>query len=213
MKTLLSAVGMVAGLGLMALCVLVLALTTLQAMTEAGPTADPMVTVFFAIGAAAGVLLVRWASPGLFARMGRAIAAGVKWFFTVHALVNPVGLAVWVAIACSAAMALPVALFHHFFVVMAGLLFYLVITSVLLVVLPHWWLRALVTLLTAPVLLFAMMGIAEVLEPKSIGEASLAYLGPVMFHWGVVPATGLLKLIVARGQAPGTGNREPGSTA
>ena len=81
----------------------------------------------------------------------------------------------------------------------------MVVTAIMLVVLEHWWVRAGVTLLTAPVLLMILYGMAEVMQPKSIGEASLAFAGPVIVHWGVVPATGLLKLLLR--QRAGLSNR------
>lgn len=207
MRKLLSAIGVVAGVGLIVVFgpVLAFALFELVALSKG----DPFVIGFLVVGLATGVLLIRWSAPGVFARVAGAVGAGVRVFFSAQALVNPIGLAGWVILVCGAGMGLSTALgirdfipLHPFFILMGGLLFYMLVTTVVLVVLEHWWVRAVVTLLTAPVLLMVLYGMAEVMQPKSIGEASLAFVGPVIVHWGVVPATGLLKLLVRNFYTP-----------
>jgi hypothetical protein len=108
-------------------------------------------------------------------------------------LANPLLLGLSLLAVSAGLLAIPPVV-PRFFVVLGLLLLYIVLTTAFLIMLPHWWVRAFVALLTGLLLMFGMIAISEAYEEKSIGEASLAFLGPMMLHWIAIPATGLIQL-------------------
>jgi hypothetical protein len=38
--------------------------------------------------------------------------------------------------------------------------------------------------------------VAEGFQKNAVGEGALAFLGPLMFSWGVIPAPGLIRVMV-----------------
>ena len=136
-------------------------------------------------------------------------AAPAKRTWLPAALGNPLLFGLILLVAGAALLAIPTD--YRFFVVLALLLIYIVMTVVALIMEPHWWVRALVALLMGPIVMFGLIFISEAYEEKSIGEASLAFLGPMMLHWIIVPITGLIKLGMRARPDPAAGNREPGA--
>ena len=80
-------------------------------------------------------------------------------------------------------------------VVLALFFAYAVVAPILLAVQPHWLTNALITLAVTPMLMFGLVGAAEWLQARSIGEGALALLGPLMLSWIGIGLSGVFRLI------------------
>jgi hypothetical protein len=105
----------------------------------------------------------------------------------------PKGLAFWTFVV--AAALLPVAGAARILVVFGAFVIYLLASAVLLMIAPAWWYRLVFTLIASIVIVFGLVSVSELLQPRSIGEGGLAILGPLMFSWAVLPGIVLLRVL------------------
>src|SRR5262245_30157840 len=134
----------------------------------ARPDAHPVAA--FGLIALAGAGLAQASSRGLFQRMARGAASVVCTFAGRLQLSNPEGLAFWTFVVCAVLLLVPGI---RFLVVLVGLLGYLLASLIFLLIGPRWWYRLGFTLLAAFVIMVGLVGMAEALERKSIGEGGL----------------------------------------
>jgi hypothetical protein len=126
--------------------------------------------------------------------MGTGAASLVRTFAGRLQLSNPEGLAFWTFVVCAALLLVPA--IPRFPVVLFGLLGYLVASLIFLLIGSRWWYRLALTLVSGLVILVGLVGIAEALEPKSIGEGGLGIFAFWFDSLFVLPAAVLLRLLV-----------------
>ena len=159
------------------------------------PTSNDItgVTVFLLI-AAAGAALAHWSVPGVF-QSGVGMAASLARRFAGRLNISyPEGLAFWTFVV--AAVLLPIAGAARILVVLGAFVIYLLVSALMLLIAPGWWYRLVFTLIASIVMVFGLVSISELLQPRSIGEGGLAILGPLMFSWVVLPAIVLLRVLL-----------------
>ena len=118
----------------------------------------------------------------------------MRWLFNRDRLRHPGSLAVAVFVA-GAMLLLVIPREAGILVVLALFFAYAVAAPFLLALQPHWVINALVTLVVTPLLMFGLVGVAEWLQARSIGEGGLALLGPLMLSWIGIALSGVFRLI------------------
>jgi hypothetical protein len=156
-----------------------------------GPDSHP-VAAFGSI-ALAGAGLAQASSRDLFQRIARGAASVVRTFAGRLQLSNPEGLAVWTFVVCAVLLLIPMI---RPLVVLLGVLGYLLVSLVYLLIAPRWWYRLGFTLLAGFVIMVCLVGMAEALEPKSIGEGGLGIFAFWFDSLFVLPAAVLLRVLV-----------------
>ena len=164
--------------------------------------ADTPAVAIFGFIALAGAGLAHLSSPGLFQRMARGAAALARTFAGRLQLSNPEGLAFWTFVVCAMLLLVPV--IPRFLVALSGVLGYLLASLVFLLIGSRWWYRLGFTLVSGLIIVVALVGIAEALEPKSIGEGGLGIFAFWFDSLFVLPAAVLLRVLV---RALRTGSR------
>jgi len=191
MRRALRICGVVIGL---ALAVVGGAIALLAALNPQYARPDSPAAAVFAFIALAGAAVAHLSSRGLFQRMGTGAASLVRTFAGRLQLSNPEGLAFWTFVVCAALLLVPA--IPRFPVVLFGLLGYLVASLIFLLIGSRWWYRLALTLVSGLVILVGLVGIAEALEPKSIGEGGLGIFAFWFDSLFVLPAAVLLRLLV-----------------
>jgi len=118
----------------------------------------------------------------------------MRWVFSRDRLRHPGSLAVVVFVA-GAVLLLVIPQAASILVVLTLFFAYAVAAPFLLAVQPHWLTNALITLVVTPLLMFGLVGVAEWLQARSIGEGGLALLGPLMLSWIGIALSGVFRLI------------------
>jgi hypothetical protein len=153
-----------------------------------------------------GLFLVRRSSPEFFGKLVRSPARCLirfgRWLIQPSARSSPLGMAIWTLLIALLLMALAPRGGARGAIAMIGYLIYLFFAMVALVAKPRWWRRALLTLLLGPVVMTGLIATAEAFEDRVVGEASLGFVGLLMWSWAIIPVTGLIRLVVSRPSAP-----------
>jgi hypothetical protein len=170
----------------------------------ARPDASPVAA--FGFIALVGAGLAHMSSPGVFQRLARRTASLVRTFSGRLQLSNPEGLAFWTFVICVVLLLVPV--IPRPLVVLSGVLVYLLASLVFLLIAPRWWYRLGFTLLAGLIIVVGLVGAAEALEPKSIGEAGLGVFAFWFDSLFVLPAAVLARVLV-RAMRGGRDNIEP----
>ena len=118
----------------------------------------------------------------------------MRWLFNRDRLRHPGSLAVVVFVA-GAALLLVIPHEAGIFVVLALFFAYAVVAPFLLALQAHWLTNALTTIVATPLLMFGLVGVAEWLQARSIGEGGLALLGPLILSWIGIGLSGVFRLI------------------
>jgi hypothetical protein len=118
----------------------------------------------------------------------------MRWLFHRDRLRHPGSLAVVVFVA-GAALLLVIPHEASILAVLALFFAYAVVAPFLLALQPHWLTNALMTLVVTPLLMFGLVGVAEWLQARAIGEGGLALLGPLIVSWIGVGLSGVFRLI------------------
>jgi hypothetical protein len=161
-----------------------------------------------------GVFLVRWSSREFFGKVVRSPAGlgrwpiGLgRWLLLPGTRSHPVGMVIWTLLIALVPLALAPRGGVRMLIALVAFLTYMLFAIMLfamiaLAAMPRWWWRALSTLLLGPVVMTGLIVMAESFETKVVGEAALAFLGPLMWSWAIIPVTGLIRLAVSRPSAP-----------
>jgi hypothetical protein len=161
-------------------------------------------TIILAGLALLGLWLVRRSSPRLSSgKLACSPAAFGRWLILPATPASPLGMAIWTLLITFIPLALvPRRNGARMWTTFAAFVIYQLCAIVALAVMTGWWRRALLTLLLGPVVLMGLVTIAEVFEKESIGQGGLAFLGPLMWSWAIIPVIGLIRLLVSRPSAP-----------
>jgi hypothetical protein len=204
-------IGLVVGLLLVVFCS-ALVLVSVTENPTFSETGELFATIFLAAVAVGGVFLVRWSSPGFFARLLHNFASAprrfVRWLLLPDTHRTPWGMAVWTWVIGFVLLMLPTG-DARFFITFYLFVIYMLFAMIALVALPGWWRRALLTLLLGPVVMTGLVLIAEVFQKDVIGQGGLAFLAPLMWSWAAIPVTGLLRVLFARPSPPPTSQASP----
>jgi hypothetical protein len=155
---------------------------------------DPGGIAVFLFIALAGIGLTHLSSRTFFAAASRAAVSAAHTFAGRLQLSEPEGLAFWTLVVCAILLLVPV--IPRPLVVLVGVLGYLLASLLFLLIGPRWWYRLGFTLLSGLVLLATLVGIAEALEPKSIGEGGLGIFAFWFDSLFVLPAAVLVRVLV-----------------
>lgn len=191
--TIFRALGAIVGAALALLCAATVfaGFVTNPRLTDPGQMIGTAILVF---GVVAGAWLFKWSAPAATGAIVRSPVHLGRLAFRRTAFLDPIGTGFWTIVTVAILMIPPVA--PRVFLALGGFMAYLLVAVVTMIALPRWWYRALVTLAATPIVMFALIFIAEGFQKNAVGEGALAFLGPLMVSWGVIPATGLIRLIV-----------------
>ena len=197
MSGLLRIIGVVAGLLLLVVCGGVALVTFIAnpSMSDSGQLGG---TIALVLAAVLGFYLVRRSSPHFFGSAGASPVRFVRSMLERSALKRPIGMAFWTLVIGLVLLAVTPRHGARIAVALGAFLIYMLYSLIALATMPGWWRRALFTLLLGPVVMFGLIFTAEAFEKDVIGEGALAFLGPLMWSWAVIPITGLMRLIFAR---------------
>jgi hypothetical protein len=161
-------------------------------------------TIILAGLALLGLWLVRRSSPRLSSgKLACSPAAFGRWLIQPATPASPLGMATWTLLITFIPLALvPRGHGARIRTAFYAFVIYQLCAIIALAVMTGWWRRALLTLLLGPVVLMGLVTIAEVFEKDSIGQGGLAFLGPLMWSWAIIPVTGLIRLVVSRPSPP-----------
>jgi len=160
-------------------------------------------TIILAGAALLGLWLVRRSSPRVSGKLAWSPAAFGRWLIQPATPASPLGMAIWTLLITFIPLALvPPGGGGRMWTAFVAFVIYLLCAMIALAVMTGWWRRALLTLLLGPVVVMGLVTIAEAFETRSIGQGGLAFLGPLMWSWAIIPVTGLIRLVVSRPSPP-----------
>jgi hypothetical protein len=200
----LHVIGLVIGLLLVVFCgaLVLVSVTDNPTFSEPGELVG---TIFLVVVGVGGVYLVRWSSPAFFGRLVHNAAASprrfVRWLLRPDTLRTPWGMAVWTWI-IGIVLLIPPTGNARFRITFYAFATYLLFALAALAAFAGWWRRAILTLLMGPVVMTGLFLIAEAFQKDIIGQGSLAFLGPLMWSWAVIPVTGLIRLVISSASTP-----------
>jgi hypothetical protein len=176
-----------------------LALFSAFGRPSAPDTDRAFLTTFFLGTAVLGFFIARRSNP-LF--LGNFSASPARWLIQPSTRSSPLGMAIWTLFIALVLLALAPRGGARGMIAMIAFLIYLLFAMIALAAKPGWWRRALLTLLLGPVVMTGLMVTAEAFEDRVVGEASLGFVGLLMWSWAIIPVTGLIRLVVSRPSAP-----------